>query len=554
MTNIISSAAHRFSCQWIALGCLLLLTQCADVRLKEKNSPVVHLAKSVENPSSQTAYTQAYRRIRQARNIKVHAPAQALALYLEAARIAYQSHDKTLLSLYNHAVGQVADLSLLPRNTEGILKVRHDALFPRNVEDVIPADCLKLHGWRTHVRQIGIGAPVVLRRKKPVSPGNNPLFVADGMFSYPATALIEFPSGRLPVLRFYDPNKINQVPFWNAHYTLANDLTAPLAVSLDSSTTFDRKILLEWFGVFVPMRFVKNMGFYLVSPFDADKIPVILVHGLKSDPVTWRNAINELNADPVLRKRYQFIAFYYPTGLPIRIPAAELKRKINRLYALYVKMGKREKAKQMVIIGHSLGGLLTSVQVRRIDPNITKKIFASPAASSNLTAEAKRDYDYILRGPKPSFVRRAVFIATPHRGSRRADYYIIRLIASLVEIPKNVLTLKVTGTTAALTDFGRTLLGAEKKENSLSLLQSQSATLKILADSPFYPHIKYHSIMGDRGRGDTPHSSDGVVDYASSHLDGAASEKIVPSRHSAEKHPETIQELRRILRLNLREK
>ena len=151
-------------------------------------------------------------------------------------------------------------------------------------------------------------------------------------------------------------------------------------------------------------------------------------------------------------------------------------------------------------------------------------------------------------------MNRAIFISTPHRGSRHADYYVIRLLSSLVEIPKNILSFKVTGTTSALTDFGRSILGGEKRESSLSLLKSHSGTLTLLTNSPIYKHIKYHSIIGDRGRGDTPHSSDGIVDYESSHLDGAESEKIVPSDHSAEDKPETIKELARILRLNLRER
>jgi hypothetical protein len=61
-----------------------------------------------------------------------------------------------------------------------------------------------------------------------------------------------------------------------------------------------------------------------------------------------------------------------------------------------------------------------------------------------------------------------------------------------------------------------------------------------------------HSIIGDRGRGDTPDSSDGVVPYWSSHLDGARSERIVPSGHPAHQNKQGMEEVDRILRLNLR--
>jgi hypothetical protein len=53
---------------------------------------------------------------------------------------------------------------------------------------------------------------------------------------------------------------------------------------------------------------------------------------------------------------------------------------------------------------------------------------------------------------------------------------------------------------------------------------------------PITRGIPYHSIIGDRGGGDTPNSSDGVVPYWSSHLDGAQSELIVNSDHGAPRY------------------
>jgi hypothetical protein len=64
--------------------------------------------------------------------------------------------------------------------------------------------------------------------------------------------------------------------------------------------------------------------------------------------------------------------------------------------------------------------------------------------------------------------------------------------------------------------------------------------------------VPYHSIIGDRGKGSSPNSSDGVVAYWSSHLDGAKSEKIVPGPHTSCALPETITELDRILELHVK--
>lgn len=41
--------------------------------------------------------------------------------------------------------------------------------------------------------------------------------------------------------------------------------------------------------------------------------------------------------------------------------------------------------------------------------------------------------------------------------------------------------------------------------------------------------------------------ADGVVKYESAHIEGVASELVVRSGHSAQAHPQTIEEVRRIL-------
>jgi len=74
-----------------------------------------------------------------------------------------------------------------------------------------------------------------------------------------------------------------------------------------------------------------------------------------------------------------------------------------------------------------------------------------------------------------------------------------------------------------------------------------------LDELPIDDRVTYHSIVGDRGKGDSPESSDGVVGYWSSRLDGAASETIVPSDHSSHQSPDGIAELVRILHLHLDE-
>lgn len=554
----------------LGLTAVSLLCQCRGLHVDEERTPIIKLAPPT---SSSALYKETYRKIIQARKLEKRHPRTALSIYLSAAQDTYASNQDHTLTLYNHAVGQSIDLltaqatagtpvrqvTLPDGRTITIDTSAHDVhgYGISSYDDVLPADMLDYHGWRTDVKTQGIGAPIVARvEKKSLEKRHDerlPYRPPPSGYTYPVTAVIDF-SGSHAHIRLLDPLTTSSLTFRGKQRPLAKNLTAALAVSLQADTDIQREGSLTLLGVFEPIRFSDKMGIYSLSPLDPSRIPVILVHGLNSDPATWKNVLNELHADPTLRKKYQFLAFYYPTGLPLRVSSAELKRQINGIHQYYIKKGQRQIASRMVIIGHSLGGVLTSSQVRKIEPGLWKKAFKDQVKTSLINQEALRDYNYMIKGPKPHFVKRAVFIATPHRGSRKADIYIVRLLSSVVSIPERMLVLRVPEAAAALTDFGRAIFGAENPSNSLTILRSKSAQLKLISDSPIYPHIKYHSIVGDRGKGDTPNSSDGVVDYSSSHLPGAQSELIVPAGHSAHDHPNAIKELRRILLLHLGKK
>ena len=87
--------------------------------------------------------------------------------------------------------------------------------------------------------------------------------------------------------------------------------------------------------------------------------------------------------------------------------------------------------------------------------------------------------------------------------------------------------------------------------NSVDTLAPNNRFVVAINKIPITPGIPYYTIIGDRGRGDTPNSSDGVVAYWSSHLDGAKSEFIAPSNHSSPLNPQAIAEVHRILKQNI---
>jgi hypothetical protein len=88
--------------------------------------------------------------------------------------------------------------------------------------------------------------------------------------------------------------------------------------------------------------------------------------------------------------------------------------------------------------------------------------------------------------------------------------------------------------------------------NSIDTLAPDNYFVIEINKIPIKDGVTYHTIAGDRGKGDSPNSSDGVVPYWSSHLKGAASEKIVASGHGSHQHPDGMAEAARILRLHLK--
>jgi hypothetical protein len=131
------------------------------------------------------------------------------------------------------------------------------------------------------------------------------------------------------------------------------------------------------------------------------------------------------------------------------------------------------------------------------------------------------------------------------RGADLAVDWIGSIGVGLIRLPGTILARVSDAATATLQKD----VGIKHPPTGINGLSPRSPVLQgldtLTIDAP------YHSIIGDRGRGDTPNSSDGVVAYWSSHLAGAKSELIVPGPHGSFALPETVSELRRILRLNL---
>jgi pimeloyl-ACP methyl ester carboxylesterase len=284
----------------------------------------------------------------------------------------------------------------------------------------------------------------------------------------------------------------------------------------------------------------------LVRPHVRGKIPVVLIHGLGSSPRSWARMIEEFEADPILRANYQFWTFRYPTGEPILYSAFVLRRALLQARTQYDPDGSDPAFDQMVLIGHSLGGLLAKLMSQDSRSRLWETISAQPAERLDGPAEARELLrQAFLFKPLPG-VRRIIFIATPHRGSQLDRSAIHAVGSRLFRHGDPVRQAHATLLASNRPDFFLSTF-REGLPTSVDQLTWDHPLLLALRDAGIDPAVTYHSIIADLGDPPRAGGTDGVVPFASAHLDGAASELLIHGSHLCQADPFVIQECRRIL-------
>jgi len=413
--------------------------------------------------------------------------------------------------------------------------------------DLTPVGNLRVHGLQNIYRLSGLGAPVAAGFRP--APGARGVQVTPYM-RVPATVLMVIPDARaaiasgtlrgvLSVHTFFD----NQTTPIDGHTVpLEYRLTASLALALQESNVWSREFRGFLFG-----DLLSELPSQLVAlePHRTGRIPVVLVHGTASSVGRWADMINDLLADPRINDHFEFWLFSYATGAPIPYSALLLRRYLEETYTQLGGTGADPALGQTVVIGHSQGGLLAKMLV--IDPGsrLWDGISRTPLVDLRMSPTAKALVrDALFVHPLPE-VKRVVFIATPHRGSHVAATPIIQLVARLVTLPASVALV------------GRELLANNVDEPAFGVRRSWlgsvygmtpgSSFIRALASVPVTPDVAVNSIIATRGNGPLAERTDGVVSYASAHIEPVDSERVVDSGHSTQSTPATIEEVRRIL-------
>ncbi len=364
----------------------------------------------------------------------------------------------------------------------------------------------------------------------------------------PVTAVLNLDQPRKPVLELLDPTRVGQVPVGSATMPLAANFTAPLARDFQ-----DRAGELLDFGALVNFdKYSQFLGLTRASSFGPDKEVVILTHGIFSDPTTWDKALNSFFRDEDLRNRYEFWLFGYPTGAPIPYLASELRREIHDLIAYRASQGAPDT--RITLVGHSMGGLLSKAMIQTSGKDTWDKLFTVSPEELDMSTEDQQLLESMVFFEPIDQVKRVVFIATPHRGSRLADFAPIELVAKAIKVPQVLLHMSnslLSDNREYLTPLAMQLL--RKGDTAVVNLQEGAASLSINANAfNLNKGVALHSIMGNirpAGRKDVRKSGDGVVSYRSSHLEGVQSETVIDGvGHAIHRKEETFQEIIRILK------
>ncbi len=447
-------------------------------------------------------------------------------------------------------------------NGELLLEQRHSELLwqPEEFDDLIVTYGYEVKGIDTHYRTYGIGVPIIAvpssqaieqKRKKDC-------FLALVGQTLTATAFLrlkdmDVPKGKTGIvyradLELYDATRTDEISIGDRKVPLETDFTTPLAYMV-SKTPKPRA-----FRAMLDVDIWKDMqGLHMLEPYQHNEIPLVFVHGLMSEPRTWLKMLNELMNDPVLRKRYQFWFFMYPTGNPILYSASGLRKSLNKVRETFDPEHKDPAFDQMVLVGHSMGGLLTQFMVQESSNLLLNAIADKPLDEYELKPESRLLIEQLFLFDHLPFVSRAVFISTPHRGSSltykpiaRFGAWITKLGGRLTDATVDLMTL-----TKESSDKDKWEAKLGRIPTGIDCLRPDNPTLMIMAEQPIASNITFHSIIGNKDAANTPSGTDGIVSYESSHLNGAESEKIVHSGHGAQIKPQTIIEVRRILHEHL---
>jgi triacylglycerol esterase/lipase EstA (alpha/beta hydrolase family) len=412
----------------------------------------------------------------------------------------------------------------------------------------VPAAELEVRGLRNRYRRPGVGAPLTAETAPAETGGEEHdyvpprVMVAVTAFLRIQKARQQLGGGRLRAsLELYAADDTPSVRVAGRDVPLEYETTSSLASSLSGSALWDFELRGFMSGDEKPF----DDGLIMLSPYRPGRVPVVFVHGTASSPGRWAEMVNDLSSNPRIAEGFQLWFFLYNTGNPIPYSAGLLRESLQNAVARFDPDGSDPALGRMVVIGHSQGGLLTKMTSIQSGSRFWDNVSEVPFEELEMKPESRGLLRKSLFFEPLPFVKRLIFIATPHRGSFLAARRLGRLAAGLVTLPVEVLEVGRDLLTGREDAFG--IASPADMPTSIDQMSPSNRFVRTLVSMPVVQGVAAHSIIPVKGEGPPEERNDGVVSYQSAHLDDASSEKVVRSGHSTQSHPDTILEVHRIL-------
>ena len=457
------------------------------------------------------------------------------------ADAAYRSLDAAHVSAYNNAVASIA--RQIDGDTRNELRSELDPVGVKLDQPNITLPLARYHvapRSRIPVDSSAVGVPMLLD----YDTSRVPLYPTDGLV-ISATAVYRRIDGQ-PHVSLLSGKKTIELN--GSTYPLKIDNVAPVTMM----NRRGRHVARSGFrNMLRPGSMRERSGIFLTEPYDPKKAIVLMVPGLQSTPFAFVDLLKAMRLDREVSAHFQVWTFLYGSGTPVLFNALRLRQELEKTIHDVDPHDHDFATRHIVILGHSMGGLMAHTLVSSSGNNIWGSVFAVPPEQLNGDPRTIRQIkDALIFRRNPSVVG-AIFVATPHRGSNLAESWVGRVGASLIRLPSSlqnafvqVATENPQAPTPEAAAFGKGF-----NFSSVHALSPNEPALRALAQLPV--RVPFHSIIGQRHAGPLETSNDGVVRYTSSHLDGAASELVVRSGHNVCENPDAQREVIRILRLEL---
>lgn len=400
-----------------------------------------------------------------------------------------------------------------------------------------PATRYEVSGLKHH-RIEGVGVALVGFRENRGRAAVEKWYPPEGITRAVTAVAIPGPSRnglRSVEIRLID--RMHTETFGTKHETLAADFTVPFTTLLEKTGPLQT----SGFTSMVRMKSARDAGFALMEPYDPDRTPLILIHGLFSTPLAWAELTNELWSVPAVRQRYQIWHYLYPTNPPALYSARVMRGQLDELRHFLDPDGNDPSMRRSVIISHSMGGLLAKTLAVKPKDAFWDAVFTRPLSSLDVTTSEHATLREAFYWKPRGNVDRIIFCSVPFRGSKLAGSW-IGSVGGRIVAPSN-----------KFQDFFREV---EKKNPAMLQPDYRSLTRgRVSSVTALAPHQRSMEILDQLPltRGTAAHiitgSMDWVVHRSSATVADAESNLEVPAGHGSFHHPKAVEEIVRILKL-----